>query len=74
MRGARRSDMSTGNRGVVYMGPGEVKVLDIPFPKLELDSTTSPVPSERQKRKCQHGVILKVRRASPLCPGPVLPG
>ena len=59
--------MSTGNRGVVYMGPGEVKVLDIPFPKLELDSTTSPVPSERQKRKCQHGVILKVS-VEPLVP------
>jgi glutathione-independent formaldehyde dehydrogenase len=58
-----RSAMSTGNRGVVYMGPGEVKVLDIPFPKLELNSMDSPVASERQKRKCQHGVILKVRRA-----------
>ena len=33
---------------------------DIPFLKLELDSTSSPVVSERQKRKCNHGVILKV--------------
>lgn len=33
---------------------------EIPFPKLELDSTSSPVESERQKRKCDHGVILKV--------------
>ena len=37
-----------------------LQVKDIPFPKLELDSTTSPVVSERQKRKCDHGVILKV--------------
>lgn len=36
------------------------QVKEIPFPKLELDSTTSPVVSERQKRKCDHGVILKV--------------
>lgn len=51
---------ATGNRGVVYMGPGVVEVKDIPYPKLELDSMSSPVASERQKRKCQHGVILKV--------------
>lgn len=43
------------------MAPGEVEVKSIDFPKLELDSTTSPVISERQKRKCEHGVILKVR-------------
>jgi len=48
------------NRGVVFMGPNEVEVKAIDFPKLELDSTSSPVPSERQKRKCNHGVILKV--------------
>jgi len=42
------------------MAPGEVEVKSIDFPKLELDSTTSPVISERQKRKCEHGVILKV--------------
>ena len=36
------------------------QVKDIPFPKLELDSTSSPVASERQKRKCDHGVIMKV--------------
>ena len=42
------------------MGPNDVQVKDIPFPKLELDSTNSPVASERQKRKCEHGVILKV--------------
>ena len=48
------------NRGVVYMAPGDVQVKPIAFPKLELDSTLSPVVSERQKRKCEHGAILKV--------------
>lgn len=48
------------NHGVVFMGPNHVEVKEIPFPKLELDSTNSPVASERQKRKCDHGVILKV--------------
>ena len=42
---------SPTNRGVVYMEPGKVEVKPIEFPKLELDSTTSPVVSERQKRK-----------------------
>jgi len=58
--GSRAYSSATGNRGVIFMGPNHVEVQDIPFPKLELDSTTSPVASERQKRKCQHGVILKV--------------
>jgi glutathione-independent formaldehyde dehydrogenase len=40
-----------GNRGVVYKGPGKVEVEKIDFPKLEL---------KEQKRKCEHGVILKV--------------
>eukprot|EP00899_Mesostigma_viride_P003311 jgi/Mesvir1/12981/Mv05992-RA.1 len=53
------SQSNTGNRGVIYMAPGVVEVKPIPFPKLELDSTSSPVVSERQKRKCDHGVILK---------------
>lgn len=39
------------NRGVAYMGPGKVEVQSIDFPKLEL---------KEQKRKCEHGVILKV--------------
>jgi hypothetical protein len=43
----------------MFMGPNHVEVKDIPFPKLELDSMSSPVVSERQKRKCEHGVILK---------------
>eukprot|EP00455_Lapot_gusevi_P012770 TRINITY_DN16122_c0_g1_i2.p1 TRINITY_DN16122_c0_g1~~TRINITY_DN16122_c0_g1_i2.p1 ORF type:complete len:420 (-),score=138.55 TRINITY_DN16122_c0_g1_i2:183-1442(-) len=43
----------SSNRGVVYRGPGKVSVEPIPFPKLELNSP-------EQKRKCDHGVILKV--------------
>ena len=39
------------NRGVAYLGAGEVDVQSIDFPKLELTE---------QKRKCEHGVILKV--------------
>jgi len=39
------------NRGVAYMGPGRVEVQSIDYPKLELKD---------QKRKCDHGVILKV--------------
>lgn len=42
------------------MGPNHVEVQGIPFPTLELDSTSSPVTSERQKRACPHGAILKV--------------
>jgi len=41
----------TGNRCVVYMGPGTVEVHDIGFPELSLPE---------QNRKCEHGVILKV--------------
>ncbi|EXJ13125.1 Glutathione-independent formaldehyde dehydrogenase [Nitrincola nitratireducens] len=41
--------ISTGNRGVVYTGPGEVEVRSIAFPELSIG-----------KRQCQHGVILKV--------------
>lgn len=37
------------NRGVVYVGPRNVEVQDIDFPKLALGN-----------RKCEHGVILKV--------------
>ncbi len=37
------------NKGVAYIKPGVVEVQSIPFPKLELG-----------KRKCQHGVILKI--------------
>ena len=48
------------NRGVIFMGPNHVEVKGIPFPELALDSTASPVESERQKRSCQHGAILKI--------------
>jgi glutathione-independent formaldehyde dehydrogenase len=40
----------TSNRGVVYVGAGQVEVQGIPFPKLENPSG----------RKIEHGVILKV--------------
>ncbi len=47
------------NRGVVYLGPGEVEVQDIDFPKLEL--TPGPgVPKENEGRQTPHGAILKV--------------
>ncbi|MEW5420471.1 formaldehyde dehydrogenase, glutathione-independent [Amorphus sp. 3PC139-8] len=39
----------SGNRGVVYQGPGKVTVETIAFPELALGS-----------RRCDHGVILKV--------------
>lgn len=39
------------NRGVAYVGPGKVEIQSIDFPKLELKD---------QKRKCEHGVILKI--------------
>jgi glutathione-independent formaldehyde dehydrogenase len=37
------------NRGLAYMGKGKVEVQSIPYPKLALG-----------KRKCEHGVILKI--------------
>src|ERR1044071_8896042 len=37
------------NRGVAYMGPGQVEVQSIDYPKLQLGS-----------RQCHHGVILKI--------------
>ncbi|HTK06429.1 MAG TPA: formaldehyde dehydrogenase, glutathione-independent [Ktedonobacteraceae bacterium] len=40
-----------GNRCVVYIEPGKVKVETIEYPKLEL---------KEQRRKCEHGVILRV--------------
>ena len=46
---------SPTNHGVVYMEPGKVEIKPIGFPKLELDSTSSPVVSERQKRKVTRG-------------------
>ena len=43
--------MADSNKGVVYTGPGEVEVQDLDYPKLELPE---------QKRKLEHGVILKI--------------
>lgn len=40
-----------GNRCVVYVEPGKVKIETIEYPKLELPA---------QNRKCDHGVILKI--------------
>ncbi len=42
---------TAGNRGVTYVRPGTVEVRDLEYPKLELLD---------QRRKCNHGVILKV--------------
>jgi glutathione-independent formaldehyde dehydrogenase len=39
----------TGNRAVVYLGPGKVEVQSIDYPRLALGP-----------RRCEHGVILKV--------------
>jgi glutathione-independent formaldehyde dehydrogenase len=41
------------NQGVVYLGPGEVEVQEIPYPKLELDY-------QGRRRACNHGAILRV--------------
>src|SRR6266478_3753171 len=41
--------MAASNRGVVYMGPGQVAVQPIEYPELALGS-----------RKCEHGAILRV--------------
>ena len=41
----------TGNRCVVYMGPGKIEIHDIGYPELALPE---------QNRKCEHGVILRV--------------
>jgi glutathione-independent formaldehyde dehydrogenase len=46
-------DTMASNRAVVYLGPGRVEVQSIDFPKLELEY-------KGKKRKCEHGVILKV--------------
>ena len=42
---------TAGNRGVTYVRPGVVEVRDLEYPKLELSD---------QRRKCNHGVILRV--------------
>ncbi|MCR3852329.1 FAD-dependent oxidoreductase [Pseudomonas aeruginosa] len=40
----------SGNRGVVYLGPGKVEVQNIPYPKMQ----------DPQGRQIDHGVILRV--------------
>ena len=47
------------NRGVAYLGPGEVEVQSIAFPKLELQDGPGVHP-DNVGRKCEHGVILKI--------------
>src|SRR5947209_8572258 len=53
----QKEDVMAGNMGVVYEGPGKVKVEDIGFPKLEV-----PVedPFQHQGRSAPHGVILRI--------------
>ncbi len=45
--------MADKNRGVVYRGPRNVQVEDIPFPTLELEY-------KGRRRDCHHGAILKI--------------
>jgi glutathione-independent formaldehyde dehydrogenase len=40
----------SGNRGVVYLGPGKVELQSIDFPKLV----------DPRGRRAEHGVVLKV--------------
>jgi len=47
------------NRGIAYMGPGEVEVQDIDYPKLELQDGPGVHP-DNVGRQAQHGVILKI--------------
>src|ERR671915_949939 len=44
--------MADTNRGVVYLGPGNVEVQDLSYPGFELP--------DQNDRQCEHGVILKV--------------
>jgi glutathione-independent formaldehyde dehydrogenase len=46
---SRGGQVMADNRGVAYIKPGEVAIQNIDFPKLALG-----------KRKCNHGVILKI--------------
>ncbi|MET9794533.1 formaldehyde dehydrogenase, glutathione-independent [Nocardiopsis alba] len=49
----------TGNRGVVYQGPGRVEVQDISYPEFELKDGPGVDPAN-VGRKVPHGAILKV--------------
>jgi glutathione-independent formaldehyde dehydrogenase len=44
--------VAEANRGVVYLGPGQVEVEDLEYPKFELP--------EQNHRPLQHGVILRI--------------
>ena len=48
-----------GNRAVAYVGPGQVEVETIDYPKLELQDGPGVNPAN-VGRKCPHGVILRV--------------
>src|ERR687887_2623145 len=47
------------NRGVAYMGPGEVEVQDIDFPSFELKDVPGVNPAN-VGRKVPHGAILRI--------------
>src|SRR6201991_4162669 len=47
------------NRGVAYMGPGEVEVQTIDFPSFTVQAGPG-VPEENVGRECHHGVILRI--------------
>ena len=47
------------NRGVAYMGPGEVEVQTIDFPSFTVQDGPG-VPEENVGRECHHGVILRI--------------
>src|SRR3954451_11317567 len=51
--------MADENRGVVYEGPGTVKVEDIDYPSFTLREGPG-VPKESVGRECHHGVILRI--------------
>jgi glutathione-independent formaldehyde dehydrogenase len=51
--------MADSNRGVVYLGPGEVEVQDIPFPEFELKAGPG-VPDTAIGRKLPHGALIKI--------------
>src|SRR6478609_6843201 len=47
------------NRGVAYMGPGEVEIQSIDFPTFTVQKGPG-VPEENVGRECHHGVILRI--------------
>ncbi|MDT7684409.1 MAG: glutathione-independent formaldehyde dehydrogenase [Pseudonocardiales bacterium] len=49
----------SGNRGVVYQGPGKVAIESLDYPELVLKPGPG-VPPINENRPCPHGVILKV--------------